>query len=203
MWWADLASRRAALEADLVRDDVHPTAVIEGGVLIEGYVRIGPNVRICSGAFIKGPVAIGEGTLIGNGAAVRGPTLIGRECKIGLGAEIKTSVIEDGVAIGPQSYVGDSLIEAGAYFGAQVRTSNHRLDKRNVTAIVDGVVSDTGFEKLGCHVGANAAIGIHCVILPGRSVAADTIIGPGIIIQKNLKAGQYRLLQNIISEELS
>jgi len=203
MWWDDLASTRGALVADLRQDQIDPAAVIEPGATVEGPVQIGAGARVCAGAIIRGPVKIGAGTLIGNGAVVRGPTSIGENCLVGLGTEIKSSVIGDEVALGPQSYVGDSLIESGAYFGAQVRTSNHRLDKKNVTGLVDGMVVDTGFEKLGCHIGSGAAIGIHCVILPGRSVSGGAIVGPGIVIQKNLSAARYRLCQNIITEELS
>ncbi|MDR7103013.1 hypothetical protein [Croceicoccus sp. BE223] len=184
----------------MVGTQVDPTCVIEPGAIVEGPVRIGADVRICAGAIVRGPVVIGEGAMIGNNAVVRGPSALGRGCRIGFAAEIKSSVLGDEVAIGPQSYVGDSLVEDAAYLGAQVRTSNHRLDKRNVTALIDGQVTDTGCEKLGCHIGRDAALGIHCIILPGRSVAGGTIVGPGIIIEKNLPAGRYRLAQNIIGD---
>lgn len=201
MWWTDLTARRDAVQAALQESEIDASAVVEPGASIEGPVRLGAGARVCAGAIVRGPVEIGEGTMIGNGAVVRGPTSIGRNCRIGLGVEVKASVIADDVSLGPQSYVGDSLIERRAYFGAQVRTSNHRLDGKNVTAMVDGSATDTGLDKLGCHVGAGAAIGIHCVILPGRTVSPDTIFGPGIIIEKNLPAGRYRLPQNLIFEE--
>lgn len=201
MWWTDLAERRNAVGEQLVEQNIDPTCVIEPGAIVVGPVRLGPNVQVCAGAIIRGPVDIGEGSMIGNNAVVRGPSVLGSECRVGFGAEIKHSVLADNVTIGPQSYVGDSLVESFAYLGAQVRTSNHRLDQRNVTALVDGTICDTGFEKLGCHIGKRAAIGIHCVVLPGRSVASGAIVGPGIVVEKNLSAGRYRLAQNIIGEK--
>lgn len=201
MWWLELVERRDDVGRHIVASDIDPTCVIEPGAIVGGPVRLGANVRICAGAIVRGPVDIGDGTMIGNNAVVRGPSALGRECRVGFAAEIKGSVLGDKVTIGPQSYVGDSLIDAFVYLGAQVRTSNHRLDKRNVTALIDGKICDTGFEKLGCHIGRKAAIGIHCVILPGRSVAQDAIVGPAIVIEKNLSAGRYRLAQNIIKEQ--
>lgn len=200
MWWLDLERRRDAIASEVIGSQIDPTCVIEPGATVDGPVRLGAGVRICAGAVIRGPVSIGDDSLIGNNAVVRGPLALGRGCRIGFAAEIKTSVIGDEVAIGPQSYVGDSLVDDHAYLGAQVRTSNHRLDKRSVTALIDGQITDTGCEKLGCHIGRDAALGIHCIILPGRSIASGAIVGPGIIIEKNLSAGRYRLAQNIIGD---
>jgi bifunctional UDP-N-acetylglucosamine pyrophosphorylase/glucosamine-1-phosphate N-acetyltransferase len=135
--------------------------------------------------------------MIGNLAMVRGTTRIGDGVRIGFSAEIKNAIIEDGVTIGPQCFVADSKIERDAYLGAQVRTSNHRLDKRNVEVIVDGVRVDSGRDKLGCLIGAGAAVGIQVVILPGREVAPGSIFAPKLIVEKNLPAGRYRLPQQL------
>jgi acetyltransferase-like isoleucine patch superfamily enzyme len=99
------------------------------------------------------------------------------------------------VAIGPQCFVADSKIENDAYLGAQVRTSNHRLDKRTVEVLVDGKRVDTGLEKLGCLIGARSALGIQVIILPGREIAPDSIFAPRVTIEKNLPTGRYRLAQ--------
>ena len=81
-------------------------------------------------------------------------------------------IVQDRVTIGPQCFIADSKIEADAYLGAQVRTSNHRLDKKTVEVMVDGERLDTGLEKLGCLIGARAALGIQVIVLPGREIAA-------------------------------
>ncbi|EIL3960170.1 acetyltransferase, partial [Escherichia coli] len=94
----------------------------------EGEVVIGEGTRICHGAVIKGPVVIGSDCIVGNYAFIRQHTVIGNNVKIGFSTEIKNSVIESNVTIGPQCFVADSVLCERVYLGAQVRTSNHRLD---------------------------------------------------------------------------
>ena len=199
MWWLDLQSRRQERHV-ATAGCVDPSATIEPGATLDdrdGPISIGANTRICAGAIIKGPVMIGERCIIGNYAMVRGPSVIGDQVQVGFATEIKAAVIDSGVAIGPQCFVADSLIEAGAYFGAQVRTSNHRLDKRNVTVIIDGKPVDSGTRKLGCRIGARSSLGIQVIILPGRDIAPDSTFAPRVTIEKNLPAGRYRLVQPI------
>ena len=105
--------------------------------------------------------------------------------------------LEERVTIGPQCFVADSKIEREAYLGAQVRTSNHRLDKATVKVMVDGEAVDTGLEKLGCLIGAQSALGIQVIILPGRIVAPGSIFAPRITIEKNLPPGRYRQAQQL------
>lgn len=199
MWWLDLQARRQPCHAAMA-GNVDWSAVVEHGARLDerdGPISIGANTRICAGAIIKGPVMIGERCMIGNYAMVRGPTVIGDEVQVGFVTEIKAAVIESGVAIGPQCFVADSLIETQVYLGAQVRTSNHRLDKRNVTVIVDGKPTDSGSSKLGCRIGARAALGIQVIVLPGRDIAPDSTFAPRVTIEKNHPSGRYRLAQPI------
>src|SRR5262249_16889807 len=152
----------------------------------KGRIVIGARTRICEGAYIEGPAAIGDDCMVGNMAMIRGPVHINNKVRIGFATEIKGAIIHDRVTIGPQCFVADSKIEADAYLGAQVRTSNPRLDKKPVTVIHDGKPVDTGREKLGCLIGARSALGIQVIILPGRIVAPDSIFAPRITIEKNL-----------------
>jgi bifunctional UDP-N-acetylglucosamine pyrophosphorylase/glucosamine-1-phosphate N-acetyltransferase len=162
-----------------------------------GAIAIGERTKICHGAHLQGPLEIGSDCLIGNLAIVRGPARIGNGTRIGFATEIKNAIIEDRVTIGPQCFVADSKIETEAYLGAQVRTSNHRLDKATVKVMVDGESVDTGLEKLGCLIGARAALGIQVIVLPGRVVAPGSIFAPRITIEKNLPPGRYRPAQQL------
>jgi len=203
MWWlelqalAKLGPALPGLDTSLLVD---PTAIIcEGAVLdaSRGPIMIGERTKVCRGACLQGPLEIGSDCLIGNLAIVRGPARIGNGTRIGFATEIKNAIIGERVIIGPQCFVADSTIESEAYLGAQVRTSNHRLDKATVKVMVDGVAVDTGLEKLGCLIGARAALGIQVIILPGRVVAPGSIFAPRITIEKNLPAGRYRAAQQI------
>jgi bifunctional UDP-N-acetylglucosamine pyrophosphorylase/glucosamine-1-phosphate N-acetyltransferase len=103
------------------------------------------------------------------------------------------------VTIGPQCFVADSKIEHDVYLGAQVRTSNHRLDKQNVKVLVEGEWVDTGVEKLGCLIGAGSSLGIQVIVLPGRVIAPGSAFAPRITVEKNLPTGRYRVAQQLES----
>jgi len=205
MWWREIADqaqtgRRFCAPEDAL--DLHPDAIIDDGARLNtkfGPIVIGARTRICPGACLEGPLEIGEDCLIGNLTVIRGPARIAHGTRIGFAAEIKNAIIEDRVTIGPQCFVADSKIETGAYLGAQVRTSNHRLDRKTVSVMVDGAPVDTGLEKLGCLIGAGAALGIQVIILPGRVVAPGSIFAPRVTIDKNLPTGRYRPAQQLES----
>lgn len=196
MWWLDLAPQAPGKPGAL---SIDPSAVVAADAALDasrGPIAIGPRTRICPGARIEGPVTIGADCLVGNLAMVRGLTTIGDRTRIGFAAEIKNARIAERVTIGPQCFVADSKIERDAYLGAQVRTSNHRLDKRTVEVIVDGKRVDTGLDKLGCLIGARSALGIQVIVLPGREIAADSLFAPRLTVERNLPPGRYRLAQS-------
>lgn len=204
MWWRELQRQSGAPphagspgELHIYRSaDVSADAILDAS---RGPISIGARTRICPGAYIEGPVVIGADCLIGNLAMIRGTSSIGHGTRIGFATEVKNALIQERVTIGPQCFIADSKIECDAYLGAQVRTSNHRLDKRTVEVIVDGQRVDTGLEKLGCLIGARAALGIQVIILPGREIAPDSIFAPRTTVEKNLPTGRYRLAQQLES----
>lgn len=195
MWWSDLCAQAAAL-ANL-QGRIDPAAEVSADACLQGAVEVGAGTRICAGATLQGPVRIGRDCLIGNNALIRGPVHIGDRCRLGFAVELKHAVLGDDVSVGPQSFLADSRVDAGAYLGALVRTSNHRLDRTTVKAMVDGVLVDTGLHKLGAWIGRSAALGVGVIILPGRVVAAHSEIGPRITVERNLPAGRYRLVQQL------
>ena len=203
MWWREIQEqhdRWPALPEQIEALIVDPTAILCDGVVLDagrGPIIIGERTKICHGAHLQGPLEIGNDCLVGNLAIIRGPARIGDGTRIGFATEIKNAIIEDRVTIGPQCFVADSKIEGGVYLGAQVRTSNHRLDKATVKVMVDGEVVDTGLEKLGCLIGANAALGIQVIILPGRVIAPNSIFAPRVTVEKNLPTGRYRHSQQL------
>ncbi|MDV3467588.1 acetyltransferase [Stenotrophomonas sp. C3(2023)] len=195
MWWNDVAALETWLADTIAAID--PTADVARDAVIEGAVRIGARSRVCPGARIEGPVVIGDDCLIGNNALIRPCTLIGPGCRIGFAVEMKHAWLEERVSVGPQCYVADSVLEPDVYLGAQVRTSNHRLDRQTIKVRQGDAWLDTGMEKLGCLIGAGSSLGIQCIVLPGRCVAPRTTLGPRITVVRNLPAGRYQLRQDL------
>jgi bifunctional UDP-N-acetylglucosamine pyrophosphorylase/glucosamine-1-phosphate N-acetyltransferase len=202
MWWREIdqLTEEAALRAALASKPRADNVVVEPGATIDesnGPVVLGEGTKVCAGAVLRGPVVIGDHCLVGNYAMIRGPAVIGNFVLIGFAVEIKQALIGDRVSIGPQCYVADSRIDECAYLGAQVRTSNQRLDRGPVSVRHKGHEYHGVRDKLGCWIGAGASLGIQCIILPGRVVAPDSVFEPRITINRNYPSGHYRLQQAV------
>ena len=201
MWWLEVQSlgeRVAEVAGETTWID--PSAVIERGAVLDdtlGPIVVGAHSKICAGAVLRGPIVIGMECLVGNSCMVRGPVLIGDQVRIGFATEIKQALIGDRVMIGPQCFVADSRIDEQAYLGAQVRTSNQRLDRQAVSVRDGEREIDTGCDKLGCWIGARAALGIQVIVLPGRVIAADSLFEPRVTVARNLPTGRYRARQSV------
>lgn len=198
-WWKELGEIPARLSS--LERYIDEGAIVEELTDIRGAVKIGAGTKICRGAVIKGPVAIGRNCLIGNNSMVRGPAVIGDGVLIGFSAEVKNAIIEDNASIGPLCFVADSVMRKGAFLGALVRTSNFMLEKKNVNVLDEGKLVNTGLEKLGACIGEYASLGVGVVILPGRTVAPKTVIGPKVIVEKNMESGTYLLKQEFVVKE--
>ena len=202
MWWREIDRlvESVAARAAMAPRPRAASAVIEPGAILDesnGPIVIGERSKVCSGAVLRGPIVIGDDCLVGNYAMVRGPALIGSKVLIGFAVEIKHAVIADKVSIGPQCFVADSRIDEGAYLGAQVRTSNQRLDRKPVSVRDNAREYPAVRDKLGCWVGARACLGIQVIVLPGRTIAADSVFEPRITITRNYPSGHYRLQQAV------
>ena len=183
--WDLLAITRTVVSALPPR--ISPNAVIENGVEIDGNVTIDDGVRILSGARLKGHVYLGARTFVGNNASVRGASSIGADSVIGAAADVKNSLVGPGAGIGTLCFVGDSVFDERVWLAGVGRTSNTRLDSGTVAVFVDDVKVDTGMTSLGAFVGADVQIGSNVLILPGRKVGTRTLIGPHIIVDKNIE----------------
>ncbi len=196
MWWKQLEESELIL-ADLEGKEINVSARIARTAIIKGAVHIGRNTIVDHFAIIEGPVWIGDNCIIGDSAKVRGPTRLLDGVRIGRQCELRNTLAHEGVAIGPLSFVCDSVVEEDAYLGAMVRTSNQMLDRSNARSMHEGSVVDTGLEKLGAHIGARTMLGIQVIILPGRIVPAGSLFGPRITIDKNYQPGRYVLRQEL------
>ena len=181
----DLLAINQALLSDLT-PRIASTATIEDGVEIVGNVTIEEGVRVLSGARLKGDVYLGADTFVGNNASVRGASSVGAGSVIGAAADIKNSLVGPRAGIGTLCFVGDSVFDENVWLAGVARTSNTRLDSGTVSVIVDDAKIDSGMTTLGVFVGADVAIGSKVLILPGRKVGSGALIGPHVIVDKNI-----------------
>lgn len=177
----------------------HPQSVIEDDVFFDGNILVNEGVTIMSGTRIKGNVIIGKNTTIGNNCLIRGNCSIGENNRVGFATDIKNTVTGDHTHVGPSSFVGDSIIGDNGFIGACVRTSNFRLDRKNIWIHFGDEKIDTKKNRFGCIAGDDVAIGIHCVIYPGRLIRSHTTFEPGIMIDKNYPGStRYKKKQELM-----
>jgi len=173
--WRALA-RLDTLLADLVdrrEGEVHPSAVVEGAVLLERGARIGPH------AYVQGPAWIMAGAEVGHGAMLRGGVLMGPKAKVGQASEVKRSILLGGAHAPHFNYVGDSVLGHDVNLGAGVKLANLKVVQGGVT--VAGAT--TGLRKLGSLVGDGASIGCNAVLAPGTVVGRGTIVYNGVTLR--------------------
>lgn len=110
-YWIDIGTPGKYLEAhhDLLwrRDDSR--------VRTEGKSQIHPSARI------EGPVLIGDDCIISAGATIKGPAVLGPQCEIGRGAVIEGAVLWQGV----QVYQGAVLKNCIAGFRSRIQENCH------------------------------------------------------------------------------
>ena len=152
-----------------------------------GMVIIGKDTKVLPGSYIEGPVYIGHDCKIGPNCYIRPYTCIGDYCHIGNACEVKNSIIMDHSNVPHQNYVGDSVIGQHCNLGAGTKIANLRLDKRNVSLILNGMRLDTGRQKIGAIIGDNVQIGINATINIGTVIGNDVFIGPGAFVRNEVR----------------
>jgi len=159
---------------------------VEKNTTIKGEVIIGKNTKIMSGAYIEGPAVIGQNCKIGPNCYIRPYTSIGNNCHVGNACEAKNSIIFDSSNTPHQNYVGDSIIGSNCNLGAGCKVANLRLDKGNISVVLNGGKIDTKRHKLGVIMGDNVQTGINSIIDAGSVIGNNCFVGPGATIKNEI-----------------
>lgn len=167
---------------------VHPTAVIEGPVVL------GPGAKVFPYATVKGPCTVGANTIIGNNSLVWHSS-IGDNCVIGFGTEVKASVLHSHVWT-HSTYLGDSVIGRNVSFGAGSVTGNLRLDEGIVQSMHNDAKIPTGRTKLGAIIGADCRIGIHASLNPGIKIGRGSLVGGHVLLEQDVDDGSFVRMKN-------
>lgn len=86
-----------------------------------------------------------------------------------------------------QNYVGDSIIGQHCNLGAGTKVANLRLDKKNITVILNGKKIDTKRRKLGVIIGDNVQTGINSMMNVGTILGNNVFLGPGAVASGEIK----------------
>ena len=169
--------------------EVHPTAVIGDGVVLDNGVSVGPNTVIYSKTYVGENVRIDANCTIGTEGMMwvwdgdekvflkqLGGVLIGQNCIIGSNTAIvrgsanEQTIIEDGVNIAPGCNIGH-----GTFIGKNTHLAN------NIATGGSSYIESNNF--LGCGVSLKPGVKIK---------AEDVIIGTGGVVVKDIsESGVY------------
>ncbi|MEN0064155.1 MAG: DapH/DapD/GlmU-related protein [Myxococcota bacterium] len=180
---------------------VAPGATLHGGCVLLGQTRVDRDATIHAGAWLR-DTTVGEGTVIkphsvldgatvgpkssvGPMAHLRPQAVLERDVKVGNFVEVKKAVLHEGVRASHLSYLGDAEIGEHANIGAGTITCNY-----------DGVA------KYRTTIGARAFIGSNSALVAPVKVGADTIVGAGSTITRDVaneglavERGQERVIE--------
>ncbi len=166
---------------------------VESNCSIKGKVRVEKGATIKSGTCIEGPVYIKSGTIVGPNAFIRGRTVVGNDSKIGHGVEVKNSIIGDEVFLSHLNYIGDSVIGNNCNIGGGVIAANLRFDKKMINVNVKEKKVNTGRKKLGVIMGDGVSVGINASLMPGVVIGTGAIVGPHMMVKKDVGEGEKLL----------
>lgn len=166
---------------------IHPSAIIDGPVVVS------PGVRVYEHAKIVGPTYLGPNVVVGNNCIVR-ESHIGAGTIIGFDTDIARSYVGDNVWF-HSNYIGDSVLEGNASLGSGTVLANLRLDEGEIHSMVRGSRTQTGRNKLGGIVGRNVRIGVNVSLMPGVKIGANTMVGAGITVGRDIPDQSYLYLE--------
>jgi UDP-N-acetylglucosamine diphosphorylase / glucose-1-phosphate thymidylyltransferase / UDP-N-acetylgalactosamine diphosphorylase / glucosamine-1-phosphate N-acetyltransferase / galactosamine-1-phosphate N-acetyltransferase len=159
--------------ADDRRGEVHPTAIVEGDVMIEPGARVGPF------AYVEGPCWLMAGARVGHAAYLRGSVLLGPGAIVGHASEIKRAILLGGARTPHFNYVGDSILGHRVNLGAGVKIANFKAFGDAIR--VDG--RPTNLRKFGALVGDDVSVGCNAVLAPGTVVGPRSVVYHGAMVR--------------------
>jgi UDP-3-O-[3-hydroxymyristoyl] glucosamine N-acyltransferase len=161
---------------------IHASARLESGVIVDPFAVIGPGAEI------------GAGTLIAAGAVIGPGVAIGRDCAIGAGATIAQALIGDRVIVHPGARIGQDgfgylpsprghqkipqirrvIIQDDVEIGANVT-----IDRGSTRDTIVG--EGTKIDNL-VQIAHNVRIGRHCLIAGQTGISGSAIVGDFVMM---------------------
>jgi len=121
---------------------------------ILNHIRIGENTVFEKESLLSGPIVIGSNCIIGKTAAISPLTVIGNNCRIGKGSSVSGSILYDGVAIGENCIIKDSIlsynvtvkdkvaIEGNSVIGDNAEIGNSNILKNHIKININSKIKD-------------------------------------------------------------
>ncbi len=159
--------------------NIKKTAVIEGKAIIE------EGAKIYHYATLLGPCYIGKNALVGSYCQIRDGTILEENVEIQRFADVKNSYVGKNTHL-HSGFLGDSVLDEDIRIGAGFVTANLRLDRKETKTEVKKERITTGLKYFGTAIGRNTKIGINVSTMPGKLIGSNCLIGPSLVISKNI-----------------
>ena len=177
---------------------------LDAGVIIEGRVVLGDNVRVGAGCILKDceigagteirpyslidTAVVGANAQIGPFARLRPGSRLGDEVHIGNFVETKATSMGTGAKANHLAYLGDSEIGSGVNIGAGSITCNYDGASKHRTVIGDDAFIGTNNSLVApVHIGAGATTGAGSTI---SKDVPDGVLAVARAVQKNIEGWQ-------------
>jgi NDP-sugar pyrophosphorylase family protein len=134
-------------------------------------IWVAKGVRIHGTSTLRGPLVLGQGVEIGQEVVLQGPVYLGNWTRLEEGVEIRSSLLCEGVIVGTESTVLDSILGKGVVLEDRVtiRTQGKGTGPLSVE-FPRGVSHPTGCHRLGSY------------LCPGVKVLKGTCLEPGTFL---------------------
>ena len=162
-------------------NDIHPTAVVEGDVVLGTGTTVGPF------AVLRGPLVIGDDTWIGAGAVIGAPP----EVRSFAHPRSASDVAGGGVRIGSRTVVREGAqIHQGWKAVTTVGDDGFLMNQCYVAhdcVLGDGVTLASSVLLAGhVHVGDGANLGLGTSVHQTRSIGRGAMLGMGSVVTRDV-----------------
>lgn len=161
-------------------------------VTFEGNCVIGDNVVLVDGAVIGNNCMIGSGSVIRHSCMIHEETVIGPGNKVDFGAEISGVTMEGTAAVHGCEVFG--VVGRYVDIAAGVVMAVLRFDDAQVPRRVNGRVYRSAYTNCVC-IGDYTRTGVHTTFLPGVSVGSRCAVGPGVLVEEDVRDNTLLLLR--------
>lgn len=146
------------------------------------------SVKIHPTAIVEDGVVLGEGTSVWDNVHIRHSTTLGEECIVGGKSYIAYGVdIGNRVKINAMVYICNAVtIEDGVMISAGTIFTNDRFPRAATTDLKQLKSSDPDEDTLSTLVKEGATIGAGCVIGSDLSIGRFAMIGMGALVTKSV-----------------
>lgn len=212
-WHVLVANTRwaACRTACMTENRLHPSARIDDGAEINGFVEagensvigkrviasgnlvVGANTRVVNGAILQGAAVIGAGCRISDYCLLSANTVVGNHCIIGHGAELDGTMF-DGAYLYHYCEIS-GLVGASVDIGAATVCGTLRFDDGHAEHRVKGRRERPLLEANATYFGDYSRTGVNVITMPGVKIGAYSCVGAGIVVYEDVPSRTLVLLK--------